>query len=291
LEAVVVVAANSEEYALYESLLPLFFPRTQREAQIAAEELPSNCCCTEWGDIAVEDRKIRVSSALIRTDSDDDDDADDLRESMRRDANDTADRGFLNARANADEAAMKRLETTLVEAETPELARQVCIRYLRRAQSIRSEPEFSRFVYRAPRPDRYGRHVVVLLGARVPENGVRDARTLPLFVKELELLNDEHFILLYAHSDVSALDSNTFEVLQEMLAVINVKYRTALDQLLVLHPGIAFRAAFAVGRAMSDSAASLWHDTVYLENLADLGAFASAEQLGLPEYIRQNDPL
>merc|ERR1712003_280126 len=93
----------------------------------------------------------------------------------------------------------------------------------------------------------------------------------------------------YMNSGVSSLDTSNLEVLQEMLAVISAKYRNALDQLLVLHPGIWFRAAFALGRAVSDAAANVWHNTVYLDGLADLSSFVSLDQLQLPEYVRIAD--
>lgn len=176
----------------------------------------------------------------------------------------------------------------MIEADTTDKAAHACLRYLRRAREIRTEPESSRFVYRVGQ-DRYARGVVVLLGARFPGLGVRDERTLPLFVKELELLQNERFVLLYLNSGVSSMDTTSLEVLQEMLEVISAKYRNSLDQLLVLHPGLWFRAAFALGRAVSDNAASVWHNTVYLDGLQDLAAFVSLEQLRLPEYVRAYD--
>lgn len=50
--------------------------------------------------------------------------------------------------------------------------------------------EPSRFVYQSGQ-DCFGRHVVVLLGARLPPLGLQDERTIPLFVKELEALQHE----------------------------------------------------------------------------------------------------
>uniref|UniRef100_A0A7S2GCD6 CRAL-TRIO domain-containing protein n=1 Tax=Alexandrium andersonii TaxID=327968 RepID=A0A7S2GCD6_9DINO len=119
--------------------------------------------------------------------------------------------------------------------------------------------------------------------------GVRDERTLPLFVKELELLRGEPFVLLYVNSNVPALDSSKLEVLQEMLMVIGAKYRDSLQQLLVLHPGLWFRAAFVLGRAVNDVMASVWHDTVYLEGLQDLMPFMQVDRLDLPSYVHYCD--
>merc|ERR1740121_98896 len=286
LKTVVFVALSQEEQSVYESVLPLYFPRTAQEAVVAAEALP-DACWSEWGEVALEERKIRLAaSPLIRADGSDDEER--SQEPLFSQADDD-DRSFLEARTDTDDVAKRRLDCTMCEAETPEQAVQACIRYLRRAREFRPEPEMTRYVYRAPRPDRYGRRAVVLLGARLPALGVRDERTLPLFVKELELLQGERFVLLYANSDVSALDTSKLEVLQEMLAVISVRYRSTLDQVLVLHPGLWFRAAFAIGRAVSDSAASIWHDTVYLESLVDLMAYATMEQLELPAYVRHYD--
>lgn len=136
-----------------------------------------------------------------------------------------------------------RLDGTMLEAESPEAAAQICLRYLRHARDVRAEPEDQRFVYRTPGRDRFDRRVVVLLGARLPARGVRDERTLPLFMKELELLCGDRFTLFYANSGVQPMDSWSLEVLHEMLAVISARYRDSLDQLYVLHPGLWFTAA------------------------------------------------
>lgn len=281
IDTLVFVAAGESEAELYNGLLPLYFPRTAGEEEASRAALPDSCR-SEWGEVAVEERRIRVSSCLVSRDEED--------EGRGGSAplfspSDEDDRSFLHARADADEAAIQRLEGTMIEAETPEVARAACLRYLRRARDLRCEPEATRFVFRAGQ-DRYGRQVVVLLGARLPSLGIRDERALPLFVKELELLRGERFVLLYANSCVPALDSSKLEVLQEMLAVIGAKYRGSLEQLLVLHPGLWFRAAFALGRAMDDLAASVWHDTVYLESLADLSTWTALERLELPSYVR-----
>lgn len=280
IEMLVLVAANSAEAELYESLLPIYFPRSEVEASHAATVLPESSW-SEWGEVEVEERRIRVSSSLVRQDDIDD------RGSLFADFGDD-DRSFLNARDDADCAAVRRLGGTMIEAATPEEARAACMRYLRRARDVRRETDSTSFVYRAGK-DRFDRHVVVLLGARLPALGVRDERTLPLFVKELELLQNTRFILLYVNTEVDSMESATLEVLQEMLAVINAKYRSSMGQLLVLHPGLWFRAAFAIGRAVSDDAASVWHDSLYLESIADLACVLDMEQLRLPEYVRYSD--
>mmetsp|Transcript_87849 Transcript_87849/g.273045 ORF Transcript_87849/g.273045 Transcript_87849/m.273045 type:complete len:547 (+) Transcript_87849:83-1723(+) len=283
IDAIIFVASSGPEAALYDGLMPLYFPRTAQEAEEGRAALPESCY-SEWGEVAVEERRIRVASCLVSRD-DDDDRGDQV---PLFSIQDDDDRSFLSAKADADEAAAHRLESTMVEAETPELARQACVRYLRKARHVRPEPEMTRFVFRAGL-DRWGCHFIVLLGARLPSLGVRDERTLPLFVKELELLRGERFVLLYANSAVPALDSSKLEVLQEMLMVIGAKYRDSLQQLLVLHPGLWFRAAFVLGRALNDVMASVWHDTVYVDGIADLMPFVQVDRLDLPAYVHACD--
>merc|ERR1712032_99049 len=280
-ETVVIVAADAAEAEMYDNLMHLYFPRTDQEAISGAAVLPESCW-SDWGEVSVEERKIRVSNQLIQDDEERD------RSACLFSPTDDDDCSFLNAKDDADDSARRRLEGTMIEADSTDKAAHACLRYLRRAREIRPEPESSRFVFRAGQ-DRYARGVVVLLGARFPALGVRDERTLPLFVKELELLQNERFVLMYMNSGVSSMDTANLEVLQEMLEVISAKYRNSLDQLLVLHPELWFRAAFALGRAVSDNAATVWHNTVYLDSLQDLSAFISLEQLRLPEYIRHAD--
>jgi len=285
IDSVVLVAASSGELELYETLMPLYFPRSADEAAMHVDGLPE-CCWTEWGEVTLEERRIRLSSCLINRGENEDSDEEDMTPIFS--PSDDADKGFLQARDDADTTAMKRLEGTVTEAETPDMARHACLRYLRRAREMRSEHEATRFVFRAGQ-DRFGRKIVVLLGARLPPLGVRDERTLPLFVKELEMLGSDRFALLYVNSNVSALDTSKLEVFQEMLAVISMKYRNSLDQVLVLHPDLWFRAAFAMGRAVSDIAASIWHDTVYLERLENLANVHAVAELQLPTYVQAYD--
>mmetsp|Transcript_51374 Transcript_51374/g.144766 ORF Transcript_51374/g.144766 Transcript_51374/m.144766 type:complete len:572 (-) Transcript_51374:205-1920(-) len=287
IDTVVLVAASVQEFEMFDSLMSLYFPRTRREAETGIEVLPDSCW-NAWGEVAVQERRIRVSSHLISTGDDSDDDNQGRGQPLFS-AEDDNDRAFLNARDDADSVAIQRLEGTMIEAETPEAARAACMRYLRFARDARQEPAQSRFVFTRSGGDCFGHNVVVLLGARFPALGVRDERTIPLFVKELELLRDARFVILYVNSAVSALDTTRFEVLQEMLAVISAKYRNSLIHLLVLHPGLWFRAAFALGWALSDSAASVWHDTIYLQGLVDLEQYFNTEGLQLPEYVRHYD--
>merc|ERR1712151_755629 len=114
-----------------------------------------------------------------------------------------------------------------------------------------------------------------LLGAKLPALGIRDERTLPLFVKEVEALRGQRMVLVYVNSAVSAMDGVCLEVLQEVLAVVSAMYCNSLEQTLVLHPRLWFRAAFALGRAVSDSAARVWDSTAYFESLVEVSEFVS----------------
>lgn len=279
IDAVVLVAGNAAELELFESLLPLYFPRTDHEAMHASSVLPESCW-NEWGEVSMEERRIRVSQHLI-SEQEDCEDSD-----LWFGGDD--DKSFLHARDDADFAAMKRLEGTMINASSIEEAGHICLRYLRRAREIQSLSEPSRFVYQSGQ-DCFGRHVVILLGARLPPLGLQDERTIPLFVKELEALQREKFLLLYVNSEVDNTDTSILEVLQEMLAVIQAKFRNSLAQLLVLHPGFMFRAAFALGRAITEEAASVWHDSVYLESIADLASVLNASRLYLPDFVRYSE--
>jgi len=280
IEGVVLVAMSTAEVNLFERLMPLYFPRTEAEALAAAEAL-SDRCFGELGDVVVEERSIRLASHVGED-----------REEEPLFSNEE-DSSFLMARTDADQSAWQRLDGLMIEAESLDMARHICLRYLRKAREVRSEVDLqaARFIYHAPCRDCCGRRVVVLLGARLPAHGARDSRTLPVFVKELELLKGERFVLLYAHSDVPPLDTVCLEALQEMLAVVGARYRDSLEQVLVLHPTILFRATFAFGRVMNDYAATVWNDTVYLEAVAELGNHVEIHKLALPGYVLASEGL
>jgi len=287
IDALVLVAASADEAALYTGLLPLYFPRTPDEVTATLDVLPESCW-HPWGEITVEERKIRVSNGPFDSSA---------LEETENPIFSSDDRGFLEAKGDADSDLSRRLEVTMTEAyeKDVESATHVFIRYMRRARELPTEPFDRRFVFRVDRPatgsgSSSARRIIVLLGARIPNLGVRDERTLALFVKELELLKGERFQLLYVNACVDALDASKLEVLQEMLTVISARYQNSLDLMMVLHPGFRFRAAFLCGYAVSDLAARAWNDTVYIEALADLHDYGLvAEQLELPQYVWQFD--
>lgn len=279
-DAVVFVASSPEEAASYSKQLPMYFPRSVTEADAAAAMLPT-CCWDTWGEVAVEERRIRVAAAVRGPTGDDDDD----RGLPLFSPADDDDKDFLDCRQDADDQARQRLQGTMTDAQNLDSARIACLRYIRWSKDVQPESEGRRFLYRTCQ-DRFGRHAAVLLGTRLPALGIRDDRTLPLFVKELEHFKGEKFVLIYVNSGVPAMDGSKLEVLQEMLAVISARYRAELAQLIVLHPGLWFRAAFAVGTTVCDATARAWRDTVYVEAIADLEAFFDITKLELPEYVR-----
>eukprot|EP00928_Gymnodinium_smaydae_P031791 TRINITY_DN23220_c0_g2_i2.p1 TRINITY_DN23220_c0_g2~~TRINITY_DN23220_c0_g2_i2.p1 ORF type:complete len:292 (-),score=33.67 TRINITY_DN23220_c0_g2_i2:20-895(-) len=280
-ENVVFVACSTEEMNIYEALLPYYFPRTMQEAA-GAERLP-DCCWDEWGEIAVEERRIRVGPLISSGENDGEED-------RGEPLFPCDDRGLLDAREDADTSAVRRLHSTMFGAEDMEEAKRAFMRYMRRARELPNESFDTRFVFRNEASASAPRRAVVLLGARIPALGVQDERTLGLFVKELELLRGERFALFYFNTCVDDLDSAKLEVLQEMLTVICARYESALDFVAVVHPGLWFRATFLWGRVVSRLAARAWNDTVYVERLADIPQYGvSVESLGLPDYVRELD--
>lgn len=282
IDSVVVVASTPQEHQLYEQLMPFYFPRDESEV-VSGEGVPASCW-TSWGEVTVEERKIRLTMAAEHTDSDGSRDGSPLFSPAV-----DVDRDFLDARDDADKSAVERLECTMSEASTVEVAKQVCMRYLRHARHLRPESDGNRFVYRGASTDFAGRRVLVLLGSRLPPRGVRDERALPLFSRELLALQGQNFVLVYANSDVASFETVTLEVLQEMLEVVSAVCRDTLQQLYIIHPGLWFRAAFMLARSWSESAARVWQSTIYCDSVAELSNYLSLEQLKLPPYVAACD--
>lgn len=283
IDTVVFAASTPQEMELYESLLPRYFPRSAYESESGCKVLPDSCW-NPWGEVTVEERRIKVSSLLIRREEELEDD-DDRGAGIFDDADSSS---FLNAREDADTSAMRRLQSTMTDAQDDYTARQICLRYLRKASTMCSESEMCRFTYGAG-VDRFGRKIIVLLGARFPSLGVRDERTVPLLLKECEAVGGNPFIIVYVNSGVEALDTHSLEVLQEMFSVVSAMYSASLDQILIIHPRLWFRAAFVVGRAISDHAVRAWQDMFYLETLFEVEQFVSVQQLQLPDFVHHWD--
>lgn len=274
-DAVIFVSSTKSSIELYERWLPAFFPRSRGEALSSAARLPEGSW-NAFGEIDDSERQITISALAAPEEMDGG--------SMFEDDDFSA---FTQAAPDADKTALQRLESTASGAMDVIGAEHVCLRYLRRARELHRGPMADRFVYPAAR-DRYDRQVVVLLGARIPADESKEFRTLPLLTQELEEAKNSgaKTVVLYANSGVNISDVQ-LDCLREMMAVIAARYAQNVDQIIVLHAGIWFKAAFAIGRVVLNS--QLWHDTVYADSLSELSAFFDIERLNLPEYVAAAD--
>lgn len=276
-DAVVVASSSQADLDQYESWLPAFFPRTNAEASEAAARLPPGAW-TSSGETENVERHITISSLAAAPCEDDSD----LFSAFEQN-----NRSFTDATLDFDKASLERLDASAASATDIVGAEHVCLRYLRRARELLPEPVGAQWVYNGG-IDRWGRHIVVLLGSRIPDEP-KGNRALPRIVQELERVKSEEqkAVVLYINSGVSIGCGPSFECLKEIQSCISARYARIVDQIVVLHPGLFFKAAYALGRVVLPT--QLWYDTVYADSLAELTAFFEIERLGLPGYIATYD--
>jgi len=106
-------------------------------------------------------------------------------------------------------------------------------------------------------------------------------------IRVLDQLVRDKYVLLYVCTNASPFNSPAFLMLKEMWKVFGVEYENNLESLLVLHPGLLFRAVFAA--AWPVMPARMWSCTVYLNSLQDLERYCELKPLVLPQYVQDYD--
>ncbi|PHJ24918.1 macro domain-containing protein [Cystoisospora suis] len=163
-------------------------------------------------------------------------------------------------------------------------------RYLRQASAIGDCVAFRQldklnFLYPCS-TDKAGRRVIVFLAALFPSSAVDAGIVLLYIIKTLDPYIRDKYTLLYVNTEVHHSNMPCMALWKEFFNLFP-KYENTLDQLLVLHPGILFKTAFACCWPYISS--SIWNGTIYLDHIQDLYKHIDEKTLLLPNYVKEYD--
>lgn len=200
------------EYLVYESLLPLYFPRDETEEADAASLLPQDIG-NEWGEPVEEERKIRIEAfpetSLNKERSDDEDDDDDV---INRDT--VLGSGLTEITFNKDEYS-NTVKRTKEE--------EVYLQYLISAQNMNlTDIDNLKIIYQGGF-DLEGRPLIVAIGRQLPES-VDLSRVFLSVIKCMDPLVASPYNLVYVHSGMGERKNPDFSFLQKLHSIFDARY-------------------------------------------------------------------
>ncbi|XP_022590325.2 protein GDAP2 homolog [Cyclospora cayetanensis] len=315
IDAVVLVLGTPGDAAVYRQHLPAYFPRDVADELDAAFLMPREVGGDD-GEIVVADRRIplirkggsRGSGEAAKESSEGQEAVASShpafggmlapRESSDEDGGSDSDREILDSTdvsfriAKSGTETEKRLHALNIKGHGTNVSLDNCETlyqtYLRQAtllsdSSAGTQLQQLRFIYPSG-SDNAGRPIVVFLAAAFPAAKVDSYFLLLHIIKTLDPFIRDKYTLLYVNSAVHHSNAPSMSLWSEFFAIME-KFEDNLDQLLVLHPGVLFKAAFTC--CWPYLASHVWSGTVYLKTIKDLSIHASSHTPELPNYVRE----
>ncbi|GAM26382.1 hypothetical protein SAMD00019534_095570, partial [Acytostelium subglobosum LB1] len=210
----VILCLESEiDIESYKKLMPLYFPRTEAELQLAQRTLPKDCG-NKFGEKEIEERRLR--------------------------AQDTK-------KEDPDIIKKKKIENRTVEQVEQERIQSMYEDCLDRSRTTDlSNIARLNFIYQVASSD--GSPIVVVIGSHMDPSRDDLDSVLLYFIRIFEGLAQREFSIMYFHSNMSSVPLPEMAWLKKLLLIVEHKYSKQLTDLHVIHPTFFFKATFKVLR-------------------------------------------
>ncbi|CAD7952194.1 unnamed protein product [Amoebophrya sp. A25] len=301
---VVLYTDNVQEYELCQALLQLYFPRNVDDslagmAMVQSKYFPTynnnihagtttgddpgggvpiSFFGTDVGEEVQEQARQLKMPALVqqRKDRDDSDSEDALGNSFGNE--------FVG---DWTEKEVSRLDATLWDVESTNDLHHIYLRYIREAASPQYRPTMQEldkynFLTYAGK-DSLSRDILVFAEALIPIARYEQEVLIRYIVSKIEPYSNGSFLIVYAHGGMSSANA-ILEVWKELIRISQFKYSRWLQNLLVLHPTLSFKAAFALlSYYIPDT---IYDNSIYFETIGELTSFLNFPGLELAPIIR-----
>ncbi|CAD7939761.1 unnamed protein product [Amoebophrya sp. A120] len=295
---VVLYTEHQAEYELAQTLLQLYFPRSPEDS-VAGMALvgPDFSFGTATGEEEQSaDRVLKVPDFVARRRQEEEEESDDNATTAVRKkglpdpaGHEPDDLHGFSTEFHADwtEKEVARLDATLWDVESTNDLHHIYLRYLREAASpayastMRELDRFEFLVYAGK--DQLGRHVIVFSEALIPIARYEQDILIRYIVSKIEPYSNASFLIVYAHGGMASANA-ILDVWKELIRISQFKYSRFLQNLLVLHPTLSFKAAFALLSYYIPE--SLYENSIYFESIAELTRWLNFPGLELAPCIR-----
>ncbi|XP_044743634.1 protein GDAP2 homolog [Chrysoperla carnea] len=284
----VIFALESHDIGIYEVLLPLYFPRSTYEEDIARWQLPVDIGGVDGEPIQV-DRQIRIIDNPQHT-LHPEDETIDLSGQLESSVN-VGEHAFSQMQGDLDQQRLlgeRPVSDPLSDIMVKEIQHQERYeRLLRRAKSEDlSEISGIGCLYQSG-VDRLGRPVVIFVGKWFPFNKINLDKALLYLIYLLDPIVKGDYVIAYFHTLTSNVNYPSFSWLREVYNVLPYKYKKNLKAFYIVHP--TFWTKMMTWWFTTFMAPAIKQKVHSLPGVEYLYAAMAPDQLEIPAYITEYD--
>ncbi|XP_065907079.1 protein GDAP2 homolog [Dysidea avara] len=304
-----IVFAVQTDHRIYSDLLPLYFPRNQKEAEFACVALPSDVG-NEFGEPVIEERQIRIadnplsflgpSASSDMTDDpdqsesvvahidghhgdDDDDEENDAGEFMR----DVGKHQFAMMEDNHDVVRREQIQSRSQRSSVEQEQAKKYQHYLKKARSEDFRDIASLQCFYKAGVDYMGRTVVVFIGRLFPASTVPAQKAMAYFVHLMDSVANKDFVVVYFHTESIVQDQLSTDFFKQLYLMLDERYQKNLRSLYIVHPAFWFK--FNIWWFMTFTASAIKDRLTYITGIQFLFDTINPDQLDIPQFIWDYD--
>lgn len=287
---VIIFVCDDETYSVYETVLPLYFPRNPQEQRESLSRLPEDIG-NEMGEPVIPERQIRISDKPTFNPAgpqkeDEFEKTVDLNEEFGKSINGSVGQHpFASMQEHPDEQK-QRNPRTLNDVKHIEQQK----RYERLLKRARTEDltEISalRCLYRTGQ-DRFGRPVIVFVGKNFPAHTVDMEKALLYMIRLMDPIVDRDYVVVYFHTQTSNENLPPMNYLKNVYHTLDHKYKKNLKSFYIVHP--TWWSKFATWFFTTFTASDIKQKVHSLKGVQFLYAKINPDQLDIPPFVLDHD--
>lgn len=233
----IVFAVEDIDIGFYELLMPLYFPRSQPEAEYALYYLPQDIG-GDYGEPVIPEREIRIAAKpnTLTTIEESVDLSSGLDSSVA-----VGKTTFAKMHGDLDKRYRRRAShpPKANDPMTHEIQRQHRYERLLRKAKLEDFSDYisARCLYLSGE-DSLGRPIVVLIGKRFNTSTMSNERTVMFLISLLEPIVIKEYIVIYFHSLTQKENIPSLSFVQNIYNLLGYDYKKNLKAFYVIHPSI-----------------------------------------------------
>ncbi|DBA04137.1 TPA: hypothetical protein N0F65_004245 [Lagenidium giganteum] len=296
-DLVIFCVDTTEDQLIYESVLPLYFPRTPTE-EAKTSTLLSRDLGDEFGEPIIEERKIRISQLGSRqldceaTEYD----HEGISAETASDDEDAAIQDFCEMAADPDTERLEWLRQQQEErqrsaARAQQTRQEETVLTYQRALAKAQREDFEdlkalKFIYNGG-VDHSGSPVIVYISGNLPIDDVDLDRVMLFIIYTLDGIVENTYSVLYVHSGVLGENQPQATWLKRLFRTLSTKYQANLKYFYMLEPTMWLKLVILIAKGFVSR--DFYRKIVYLSTARELDNIAPPLNLPAGVYGKPSD--
>ncbi|XP_060944141.1 ganglioside-induced differentiation-associated protein 2 [Limanda limanda] len=279
IDAVVFAVSDTEE-PVFRKLLPLYYPRSEKEEMACLPLIPADIGNSE-GEPVVPERQIRIAEKPGSLEDDSEE------ENLESDLGQVGNHAFARMEGDVDKQRKLILQGQMSESAMQKHHQRNYNRWLCRARAEDlSDIAALKALYHTG-VDMCGRTVMVIVGRNIPVTLIDLEKALLYFIHVMDHITVKEYVMVYFHTLTGEHNHLNADFLKNLYDIVDAKFKNNLKAFYFVHP--TFRSKVSTWFFTTFSVSGLKDKVRYLDNLHQLFTCIKPEQIDIPPFVVDYD--